>query len=181
MEKTLVVLKPQVLLRNIENEVMDYLTVVGEVIAREVITVTNDQLDRHFSSSREWIEMLGRKAKAICEYFGIDPADIHSTLDPYEIGKTVREWNRQVYLKGPVVVLVMEGEDVISRVRKITGSTFPFQADPGTIRRDFCGHLTAKDYTRSAIDNLIHAADSIDSFNNEVPVWFPAFLQQEQT
>src|SRR5574344_3164735 len=41
---------------------------------------------------------------------------------------------------GPVVAMVWQGDDCITLVRKLTGSTSPAEAHPGTIRGDFCSH-----------------------------------------
>ena len=44
---------------------------------------------------------------------------------------------------GPVVAMVLEGEDAIQRTRKIMGATNPKEADPGTIRADFAKSIDA--------------------------------------
>ena len=38
---------------------------------------------------------------------------------------------------GPIVPMVLEGEDAIARVRRIMGATDPAKAEPGTLRKDF--------------------------------------------
>jgi len=66
-------------------------------------------------------------------------------------------------MSGPVVAMVLEGKDVIDITRKLVGATNGAKAEPGTIRGDFS----------SSIDfNLIHASDSIDSANYEIPIFF---------
>lgn len=59
----------------------------------------------------------------------------------------------------PVVVLVVEGREAISVVRRLVGATDPSEAIPGTIRGDFGLDVT---------DNLIHASDSPESYEREV-------------
>lgn len=64
---------------------------------------------------------------------------------------------------GPVLALVIEGEDCISLIRKMVGATNPKEADLGTIRGDY------------AIDtgrNIIHASDSTESANREISLFF---------
>ena len=39
--------------------------------------------------------------------------------------------------RGPVIAFVVEGEDAVATVRKIVGSTYPNEAQPGSIRGDF--------------------------------------------
>ena len=64
---------------------------------------------------------------------------------------------------GPVVAMVWEGDDCVSLVRKITGSTKPSEAAPGTIRGDFCSHTN---------HNIIHASDSDESAVREINLFF---------
>lgn len=60
---------------------------------------------------------------------------------------------------GPVVAMVVAGEDAISRVRLLAGATKVDQAQPGTIRGDFAS-VTTK--------NIIHASDSSESAEREI-------------
>lgn len=65
--------------------------------------------------------------------------------------------------EGPIVVMVIEGENAISKVRDIMGATNPKDAAPGTIRADF-----ASDIER----NIVHGSDSIQSASYEIPFFF---------
>lgn len=62
-----------------------------------------------------------------------------------------------------VVAMVVEGRGAIGVVRKIVGATDPIHAEPGTIRGDLAIELT---------DNLIHASDSVESYNREFRIFF---------
>ena len=64
---------------------------------------------------------------------------------------------------GPVFAMVLEGDDVISMVRKMVGATNPKEADVGTIRGDY-----AIDLGR----NVIHASDSEASAEREINLFF---------
>ncbi len=63
----------------------------------------------------------------------------------------------------PVVAMVWEGDDCVTLVRKIVGSTKPSEAQPGTIRGDFCAHTNY---------NVIHASDSDESAAREIALFF---------
>ncbi len=65
--------------------------------------------------------------------------------------------------EGPVVVLVIEGENAISRVRDIMGATNPKNAAPGTIRADFASDIE---------HNIVHGSDSQASASYEIPFFF---------
>ncbi|MBV6340828.1 nucleoside-diphosphate kinase [Candidatus Magnetobacterium casense] len=67
--------------------------------------------------------------------------------------------------EGPVVVMVLEGEGVIDKVRAIMGATNYKDAAPGTIRADF-----ATDIER----NVVHGSDSAASAAFEIPYFFSA-------
>jgi len=66
--------------------------------------------------------------------------------------------------EGPIVVMVIEGEDAISRVRKIMGATNPAEAEKGTIRADFADNIER---------NIVHGSDSPESARYEISYYFP--------
>ena len=66
--------------------------------------------------------------------------------------------------EGPIVVIVIEGENVINRVRELMGATNPKDASPGTIRADFSSDIE---------HNIVHGSDSIESASFEIPYFFP--------
>lgn len=61
-----------------------------------------------------------------------------------------------------VVVLVLEGENVVSIVREINGSTNPLKASPGTIRYMF-GETVQR--------NAVHGSESVEAAINEIEIW----------
>ncbi|WP_412541942.1 nucleoside-diphosphate kinase [Longispora sp. K20-0274] len=65
---------------------------------------------------------------------------------------------------GPLVALILSGDQAISVVRALTGATDGRVAAPGTIRGDL---------SLSNRENLVHASDSEDSAKREIALWFP--------
>ena len=64
---------------------------------------------------------------------------------------------------GPIVVMILEGENAITVNRKIMGATDPKQADDGTIRKEF----------GISIDkNSVHGSDSRDNAKKEINFFF---------
>ena len=64
---------------------------------------------------------------------------------------------------GPIVVMILEGENAITVNRKIMGATDPKQADDGTIRKEF----------GISIDkNSVHGSDSHDNAKKEIDFFF---------
>jgi nucleoside-diphosphate kinase len=64
---------------------------------------------------------------------------------------------------GPVAVLVLEGEDVISRNRMLMGATDPKKADKGTIRADFAHNVE---------QNIVHGSDAPETAETEIRYFF---------
>nr|WP_312856619.1 nucleoside-diphosphate kinase [Phytoactinopolyspora halotolerans] len=71
---------------------------------------------------------------------------------------------REFITSGPLVALVLEGDQAIDVVRQMNGATDSRTAAPGTIRGDL---------SLSKSENLVHASDSPDSAKRELAIWFP--------
>ncbi len=71
---------------------------------------------------------------------------------------------REFATSGPLVALVLEGDEAIAVVRALTGATDGRKAEPGTIRGDL---------SLSNRENLVHASDSAESAEREIALWFP--------
>ncbi|WP_018216637.1 nucleoside-diphosphate kinase [Salinispora vitiensis] len=68
---------------------------------------------------------------------------------------------------GPLVALVLSGDQVIEVVRGMLGATDGRRAAAGTIRGDL---------SLSNRENLVHASDSVDSAKREIGLWFPELV-----
>ncbi|WP_020493533.1 nucleoside-diphosphate kinase [Salinispora mooreana] len=68
---------------------------------------------------------------------------------------------------GPLVALVLSGDQVIEVVRGMIGVTDGRRAAAGTIRGDL---------SLSNRENLVHASDSVDSAKREIGLWFPELV-----
>lgn len=67
---------------------------------------------------------------------------------------------------GPVLVQVLEGKNAVSRNRELMGATFPKNAEPGTIRADFC------DIDGDQGENAVHGSDSPENAEIEINFFF---------
>lgn len=65
--------------------------------------------------------------------------------------------------EGPVVLMVLEGENAVEKNRKIMGATNPAQAEEGTLR---------KLYAKSIEANAVHGSDSLASAEREINYFF---------
>ncbi len=64
---------------------------------------------------------------------------------------------------GPIVVMVLEGENVIARNRVLMGATDPKKADKGTIRADFADNVER---------NIVHGSDAPQTAATEIGYFF---------
>lgn len=68
-------------------------------------------------------------------------------------------------ISGPVVVMVLEGENAVKKNRELMGDTDPKKAVKGTIRADFAESIDA---------NAVHGSDSLENAKNEIAFFFSA-------
>jgi nucleoside-diphosphate kinase len=66
-------------------------------------------------------------------------------------------------ISGPVVIMVLEGENVIARNREVMGATDPAEAAEGTIRARWAS---------SKQNNIVHGSDSEESAQFEIGYFF---------
>ncbi len=133
MEKTLVIIKPDAVKKNL----------IGEIISRF-------EKNGLRVAALKKIKMTKQEAKG----FYI----VHKDRPFYE---SLTDFMSE----GPIVVMVLEGENAITKVRKIMGATNPAQAEEGTIRKDFAANIER---------NAVHGSDSQQSANYEIPYFFSA-------
>ena len=65
---------------------------------------------------------------------------------------------------GPLVALVLEGQDAVKAARQLIGATNPLEAAPGSIRGDFAIEVGT---------NMVHGSDAPESAEREIGIWFP--------
>ena len=71
---------------------------------------------------------------------------------------------RDFVTSGPLVALVLDGDEAVDVVRALNGATDGRKAAPGTIRGDL---------SLSNRENLVHGSDSPESADREIALWFP--------
>ena len=64
---------------------------------------------------------------------------------------------------GPIVVMILEGENAVSKARQLMGATDPSKADEGTLR---------KMYGISIDKNSVHGSDSVENGKAEIDFFF---------
>ena len=64
---------------------------------------------------------------------------------------------------GPIIAMVLEGDNAVGGTRHMMGSTKPNDAEVGTIRADFA---QTKEF------NVVHGSDSVESAEREIDIYF---------
>ncbi|HEY0949122.1 nucleoside-diphosphate kinase [Nocardioides sp.] len=80
------------------------------------------------------------------------------------VGKGFYPGLRDFVTSGPLVAVVLEGDEAVEIVRALNGATDGRKAAPGTIRGDL---------SLSNQQNLVHGSDSPESAEREIGIWFP--------
>lgn len=107
------------------------------------------------------VERKGLEIKALkMERIALEKAEKH-----YEVHKEKEFYNDLINFitSGPVVLMVIEGENCIQIVRQMAGSTSPLDAIPGSIRGD---------YSVDLLKNIVHTSDSVESSRREIKNFF---------
>jgi nucleoside-diphosphate kinase len=65
---------------------------------------------------------------------------------------------------GPLVAMVLEGDEAVAAARQVIGATDPLEADPGSIRGEFATEVGR---------NMLHGSDSRESAQREIALFFP--------
>ncbi|MGN6869381.1 MAG: nucleoside-diphosphate kinase [Solirubrobacteraceae bacterium] len=80
------------------------------------------------------------------------------------VGKGFYEELVSFITSGPLVAMVLEGEQAVVAARQVIGATNPLEATTGSIRGD---------YAIEVGQNMVHGSDSPDSAAREVALFFP--------
>jgi len=70
---------------------------------------------------------------------------------------------RDFITSGPVLAMVIEGEEAVAQVREMMGATDPKKSPVGSIRKDFAVMMSR---------NVIHGSDSLESAKREIALFF---------
>ncbi|WP_300679053.1 nucleoside-diphosphate kinase [Nocardioides sp.] len=113
-------------------------------------------------------QILSRYEAKGLEIVALDARTIDGELaDRHYAEHVEQEWYpplRTFITSGPLVPLVLEGDEAIAVVRAMNGATDGRKAAPGTVRGDL---------SLSGRENLVHASDSTESAAREIALWFP--------
>ena len=143
-ERTLVVLKPDAVVRGLAGRIIQRF----EDASLKIIGMKMREIDADFARKH---------------YFDLEERH----------GSDVYDATVDFMQRGPVLAFVIEGGEAVATVRKLVGSTYPNEAEPGSIRGDFAHRSrSVADVTGKAVANLVHASGNHEEAEYEVNLWF---------
>ncbi len=169
IERTLILVKHDGVLRGLVGEVLKRFEQVGLKIAGLKMAKATDHLaTHHYIITEEWMHALAEKTKKSYAEKGIDMKET-----PEQIAQRVQKMNKTFLQEGPIVAIVFEGPHAVELGRKIVGSTEPRQALPGTIRGDFAlDSYMLSDKKGRSVRNIVHASGTKAEADREISLWF---------
>jgi nucleoside-diphosphate kinase len=168
-ERTLVLIKPDGVQRSLMGEIIKRIERTGlKFTAFKLLVPNRDQLVKHYNKGDEWFLSKGARIVADRTAHGL-PVE----KEPIEYGKEIIDLIVNFMTAGPVLAFVVQGNEAVAVVKKLTGATEPKTSDVGTIRGDY----TVDSYDHSsvqnrAVRNLLHCSESPEEAEREIAVWF---------
>lgn len=168
-ERSFVIVKPDGVQRGLMGEILRRIERTGlKVVAVKFLVPKEEQCWDHYHKEDDWFLSKGTRITADREAQGL-PIE----KEPIEYGKDIIRANVNFFTSGPVLALVIEGNQSVAIVKKLVGGTEPSTSDVGTIRGDY----TIDSYALSSIDNravrnLIHCSDKPEEAEREIAIWF---------
>lgn len=165
-ERTLVILKPDILARGLTGEIISRFEKLGlKIVAMKMMLADLDIAQEHYKKDDEW---LLKKGKQIMQTLNIT-----SDEDPKKYGKTIVDNLASDLRILPTVAIILEGHNAVKNVKKLVGPTNIEEAMPGTIRGDYSQdtYLLANTLNRPIL-TIIHCTDDPKESEREINLWF---------
>ena len=131
MEKTLSIIKPDAVERNLENEIK----VFFEKKKLKILKIKKVKISKEEASEFYKVHQTKPFYNNLCNYLS----------------------------SGPIVVMILEGDNAVTKNRQIMGATDPLKAEEGTLR---------KKYGISIDKNSVHGSDSVKNAKIEINFFF---------
>lgn len=172
-ERTFIILKPDAIQRGLVGEIIKRFERIGlKIVGMKMHMVDEKILWEHYNKNDAWYLKKGTNIVA-------NKTSLGMVIDkePIEYGKDIIRAMAHYMCAGPVVSLVIEGNNAQAVVKRLVGGTEPATADSGTIRGDYAldtYYLCDVDGSRG-MRNLIHCTDPEDgegAYAREVALWF---------
>ena len=170
-ERTLVIIKPDGVQRNLVGNIISRLEAIGlKIVGLQFRVPTEAEVREHYTLDPNWVGLVGTK---LIESKVRSGEEAWKDRDPLEVGGDILERLVAYMVAGPVAMIVVEGVHATEVVRKIVGGTEPRSSDVGTIRGDYViDSYALAERDKRAVRNLVHASGSVEEAEKEIALWF---------
>ncbi len=150
-EKTLVLIKPDGLIKSLTGNIITTLSESKlKIIATKVVKVKRKFAEKHYSDLKnKLIKKFGEK-------------------EGLEIFEGTLEYIQGKFHTDRVFALVYKGKDAVNKIRELAGETNPEKANPISIRGKY-GRIHS---VTKVFENVVHCSDSVDNAKKEIALWF---------
>jgi nucleoside-diphosphate kinase len=168
-ERTFVAVKHDGVQRTLVGEVISRIERTGlKIVALRMFVPTMEKTVAHYGKDDVWCTKVGERTIETMKAEGKTPEK-----PAVEYGRDVLGALYKYFTLGPIVGMVIEGNQAVAIVKKIVGGTEPTTSDVGTIRGDF----TLDSYEISNVDgravrNLVHCSDKPEEAEREIKIWW---------
>ena len=130
-EKTLSIIKPDAVERNLEEEIKNFFEKNGlKILKSKKVKISKEEASEFYK-----VHQTKPFYDELCNYLS----------------------------SGPILVMILEGENAVSKNRELMGATDPLKAEKGTLR---------KMYGVSIDKNSVHGSDSLENARTEIDFFF---------
>ena len=163
------IIKPDGVQRGLIGEIISRIERTGlKIVSMKMIMADEDTLWKHYNKDEVWFQDKGEIVVKNRTEQGL-PVE----KEALEYGKDILRANIEFMTAGPVLAMVIQGNQAVGVVKKLVGGTEPLTSDVGTIR----GDLTIDTYELAnasgrAVRNLIHCSDEVSEAERELALWF---------
>lgn len=168
-ERTFVIIKPDGVQRSMIGQIISRFERVGlKITAMKFLVPEAEQCWTHYNKDEAWFQSKGERIVK-----GREEMKLPVEKPAIEYGRDIIGQLVTFMTSGPVLAMVIEGNQAVGIVTKLVGGTEPLTSDIGTIRGDF----TLDSYDLAGLDsravrNLIHCSDKPEEAEREIKIWF---------
>jgi len=151
VQQCLVLIKPDGLVKSLTGNIISALSETKlKIVGAKIVSMKRDFAEKHYSSLKE--EQIKKHGKEKGE----------------KIFESVLKYIQGEFHTNRVLALVYHGEDAITKIRQVAGSTNPEDAEPTSIRGKY-GRVHSK---TGVYENVMHASDGETNAKREIQLWF---------
>ena len=155
--------------RTLVGEIIKRLERTGlKIVALKMFVPDMERVIKHYGKDAVWYETKGARMIETMKGNGEN-----ITKSAIEYGKDIEQAVLKYITSGPVVGMILEGNQAVGIVKKLVGSTEPLSSDVGTIRGDYTlDSYMLTDVDKRAVRNLVHCTDKPEEAEKEITLWF---------